>query len=103
MNNKINKSDQEWKDALSDESYEVTRKAGTERPFTGKYWDHFDDGTYKCIVVVSLFLSLKQNMMLAVAGLAFMRLRIRVRLMSFPTIHYLENEQKFDAVNAMPT
>ena len=49
MNDKINKSDQEWKDALSDESYEVTRKAGTERPFTGKYWDHFDDGTYKCI------------------------------------------------------
>ena len=49
MNDKINKSDQEWKNALSDESYEVTRKAGTERPFTGKYWDHFDDGTYKCI------------------------------------------------------
>ena len=36
MNDKINKSDQEWKDALSNESYEVTRKAGTERPFTGK-------------------------------------------------------------------
>ena len=49
MKEKINKSDQEWKDILSKESYEVTRKAGTERPFTGKYWDNFDNGTYKCI------------------------------------------------------
>ncbi len=49
MKEKINKSDQEWKDILSEESYEVTRHAGTERPFTGKYWDHFDEGTYNCI------------------------------------------------------
>ena len=60
-------------------------------------------GLINVFVVVSLFLSLKQNMTLAVAGLAFMRLKIKIQLMSFLTIHYLENEQKFDAVNAMPT
>ena len=60
-------------------------------------------GLINVFVVVNLFLSLKQNMTLAVAGLAFMRLKIKIQLMSFLIIHCLENEQKFDAVNAMPT
>ena len=34
---------------LSDEQYEITQKRGTERAFTGKYVDHKDDGTYRCV------------------------------------------------------
>ena len=46
---KITRSEQEWQQALSPESYRVARQAGTERPFTGEYWDHFEPGTYHCI------------------------------------------------------
>lgn len=45
----INKSDEEWRDQLTDEEYQVTRLKGTERAFTGKYWNHHEDGTYSCI------------------------------------------------------
>ena len=44
-----NKSDEEWKSQLGDESYYVTRQSGTERPFTGKYWDFKENGQYNCI------------------------------------------------------
>ncbi len=47
--NKVQKTDAEWKQSLSPESYHVTRNAGTERPFTGEYWDKFEPGTYHCI------------------------------------------------------
>lgn len=46
---KITKSDDEWREKLTPEQYQVTRKAGTEQPFTGPYWDSKDEGTYKCI------------------------------------------------------
>jgi len=46
---KIRKSDDEWREQLDAEQYQVTRCSGTERPFTGKYWDCKDAGTYKCI------------------------------------------------------
>lgn len=49
MVKKINKSDEEWKEVLSPESFEVTRLGGTERPFSGQYWDHKENGRYKCI------------------------------------------------------
>ena len=45
----MKKTDQEYKQVLSDIEYRVTREAATERPFTGKYWDHWDQGRYKCI------------------------------------------------------
>ena len=43
------KSDEEWRKQLSADSYVVTRKAGTERPFSGKYNTNHDDGLYRCI------------------------------------------------------
>ena len=44
-----NKTDKEWKSQLSDESYYVNRQSGTERPFTGKYWNFSEKGQYNCI------------------------------------------------------
>jgi peptide-methionine (R)-S-oxide reductase len=46
---KISKTDAEWRDQLDPTQYAVCRCSGTERAFTGKYWDHHDDGVYRCI------------------------------------------------------
>ena len=46
---KITKTNDEWKKSLSEDSYKVTRESGTERPYTGKYWDFSEKGVYKCI------------------------------------------------------
>lgn len=45
----MKKTDQEYKAMLSDIEYRVTQKAATEAPFTGKYWDHWDQGSYSCV------------------------------------------------------
>mgnify|MGYP001816762876 CR=1 FL=1 len=45
---KVAKSDDEWRDKLSQEEYAITREAATERAFNGKYWDTKTSGTYKC-------------------------------------------------------
>ncbi len=49
MSEKITKPESEWKAQLSPEQYRVTRKKGTERAFTGQYWDTKEPGTYRCI------------------------------------------------------
>ena len=49
MTDKTNKSTEELQQELSPESFYVTQESGTERPFTGQYWDHEEDGVYACI------------------------------------------------------
>ena len=46
---KVTKSDEEWRRELSPEQYAVARQAGTERAFTGKYWDTKTAGVYHCV------------------------------------------------------
>ena len=45
---KIEKSDEAWREELTPEQFSVLRQQGTERAFTGKYWDCHDDGIYRC-------------------------------------------------------
>jgi peptide-methionine (R)-S-oxide reductase len=44
----VTKTEEEWREGLTPEQYQVLRKAGTEPAFTGKYWDCHDDGMYRC-------------------------------------------------------
>jgi peptide-methionine (R)-S-oxide reductase len=46
---KVSKPDAEWRKQLTPEEYEVTRHAGTERAFTGKYWNNHEHGLYRCV------------------------------------------------------
>jgi peptide-methionine (R)-S-oxide reductase len=46
---KVTLTEDEWRERLTPEQYEVTRLKGTERAFTGAYWDCHDEGTYQCV------------------------------------------------------
>jgi peptide-methionine (R)-S-oxide reductase len=49
MQEKALKTEEEYKRDLTPEQYQVARRKGTEPAFSGKYWDHHEDGTYKCV------------------------------------------------------
>ena len=49
MTRKVCKTDEEWRQQLTPEQYEVTRRKGTEAPFTGEYHDCKEEGVYQCI------------------------------------------------------
>jgi peptide-methionine (R)-S-oxide reductase len=49
VDEKIRKSEEEWRESLTSEQYHVTRQKGTEAPFSGAYWDHHADGIYRCV------------------------------------------------------
>ena len=48
MATNLDKTDEQWRQELSPEQYEVLRKGATERAFTGKYWDNHEDGVFRC-------------------------------------------------------
>jgi peptide-methionine (R)-S-oxide reductase len=48
MSEKVMKTEDEWRKELSPEQYKILREAGTERAFTGEYWDNHDSGVYQC-------------------------------------------------------
>ena len=50
----ITKTDAEWRALLDSTQFAVTRQSATERAFSGKYWNHWADGTYRCVCCAAL-------------------------------------------------
>ncbi len=46
---KVRRTEEEWQDRLTPEQYRITRMKGTERAFTGEYWDNKEEGIYRCV------------------------------------------------------
>ena len=49
MSRRVNKTEQEWKRELTSEQFAVARKKGTERPYTGAFWNNHEKGIYQCV------------------------------------------------------
>lgn len=49
MTEKVTRTDEQWRSQLKPEQYEVVRRKGTERPFSGEYWNHKEKGIYTCV------------------------------------------------------
>jgi peptide-methionine (R)-S-oxide reductase len=58
---RVKRSDTEWKERLTPEQFRVTRKKGTERAFTGAYWDTKTPGLYRCVCCGSPLFSSEQK------------------------------------------
>ena len=69
---KINKSESEWKELLSTRAYNITRKKGTEAPFSGYLYLNKDNGSYHCICCDNILFSLMKNLIPEQAGQASM-------------------------------
>jgi peptide-methionine (R)-S-oxide reductase len=61
MKPKVQKSDAEWKKELSQEEYNILRQAGTERPGSGKYYMHFEEGAYRCAACEAVLFTNEQK------------------------------------------
>ena len=72
--NKVNKSEAEWKKVLNDEQFRILRKKGTEMPFSGPLNTHFEEGIYNCAACKAHSLKVTQNLTAAVAGQVLMPL-----------------------------
>jgi peptide-methionine (R)-S-oxide reductase len=57
----VEKFDAQWKEELSEESYRIARKGGTERPFTGVYWNKKEPGVYRCVCCGALLFDSDQK------------------------------------------
>jgi len=61
MSEKVQRSDAEWRELLSEDEYRVAREHGTERAFTGRYWDHHEEGDYLCVCCATPLFSSAQK------------------------------------------
>ena len=84
---KIVKTDDEWKTLLNDESYRVTRQSGTERPYTGKYWDFKGQGNYKCICCGQELFQSDTKFDSGCGWPSFSCLKMKILLTNLRTIH----------------
>lgn len=57
MSEKVRKTDAEWKAQLTPEQYRIAREKGTERAFTGEYWNSKEEGLYRCVCCEALLFS----------------------------------------------